>query len=671
MPSSQSLTTFKCDSRILCASISSRTQQYIATGHENALVNMFRLVHQDSDADSSSDAPPHQHDIRHILQLKGHKSPVTSLLISPLEDYIMTGSDGGSLKYFDLKQERVLRTFSPGHRAMITCVAFQPVFYSAGRESMGHIFASGSLDTNLKIWDLRVKQATHTLKGHYKGVKCCKFTPDSKWIVSGAESGTVKIFDIVAGKELYSLDSAHTHAVNDIDFHPEEFLMATGSSDKTVKLWDLETKQLVNSTPITSTKIQKILFLDASFAHATGVDASAQEASLLAASKDNMRVWQFEPCRNLDHLDVSWPQLADMKLNKDTKQIYSCAIQKNRASLYTISLDLMSPFGGEQAQQRNLHLKPKVGRLSTPMVGADHNAAGSRPPSGSALRSGITNSPPRTKIENRPPFSTKFVPPSSSSSQKSPPRSSSNQKKPFLSQVEANRLSRANSSGHIHSVGSLRSNRDNDVVMIADLETTGHPVGLDIASFLPNQNHGANSSASAKDMSAKELLRELRTEHDDMCRLMSSRLDNYKVIRRLWNKGDRIEAIQSLNNLQDSATTTDVLHHLMKQHNTRYLTLDMCKYLLPLICGLLLSKVSHYHDTALNACHTLYKSFGQLIRQSLSAPLNSHIVDLSKEARIDKCKHCREYFVQVRKIIKEKHVDEKTDEMGELARNVC
>ena len=40
----------------------------------------------------------------------------------------------------------------------------------------------------------------------------------------------------------------HSGPVNTVEFHPNEFLLASGSSDRTVKFWDLETFQLVSSS---------------------------------------------------------------------------------------------------------------------------------------------------------------------------------------------------------------------------------------------------------------------------------------------------------------------------------------------------------------------------------------------------------------------------------------
>ena len=64
----------------------------------------------------------------------------------------------------------------------------------------GEFFASGSIDTNLKIWDIRRKSCIQTYKGHTKGVRQIVFSPDGRWVVSGGDDGVVKLWDLTMGR---------------------------------------------------------------------------------------------------------------------------------------------------------------------------------------------------------------------------------------------------------------------------------------------------------------------------------------------------------------------------------------------------------------------------------------------------------------------------------------
>lgn len=77
----------------------------------------------------------------------------------------------------------VVRTLT-GHRASCASVEFHP---------FGEFFASGSVDADLKLWDIRRKGCIHTYKGHSRAIKTIKFTPDGRWVVSGGEDNVVKV----------------------------------------------------------------------------------------------------------------------------------------------------------------------------------------------------------------------------------------------------------------------------------------------------------------------------------------------------------------------------------------------------------------------------------------------------------------------------------------------
>jgi len=50
-------------------------------------------------------------------------------------------------------------------------------------------------------------------------------------VASASEDATIRIWDLAAGKLLVELRQ-HTGPVNSIEFHPSEYLLASGSSDK-------------------------------------------------------------------------------------------------------------------------------------------------------------------------------------------------------------------------------------------------------------------------------------------------------------------------------------------------------------------------------------------------------------------------------------------------------
>ncbi|ODV35364.1 serine/threonine-protein kinase [Microcystis aeruginosa] len=83
-----------------------------------------------------------------------------------------------------------------------------------------------------------------TLTGHSDTVSSVVYSPDVRYLASGSSDKTIKIWEVATGKELRTL-TGHSSWVSSVVYSPDGRYLASGSYDNTIKIWEVATgKQL-------------------------------------------------------------------------------------------------------------------------------------------------------------------------------------------------------------------------------------------------------------------------------------------------------------------------------------------------------------------------------------------------------------------------------------------
>ncbi len=233
-----------------------------------------------------------------------HDDFVWGIEFSPDGEFILSTSGNlnrddsdNSVRYWEAATGETMLTLE-GHLDTIDDVAFN---------TDGTLAVSASWDRTVILWDLsdgsQVRQFGTPLtraeaneeeasrrqednslvpyegEGHGGRVYSVVFTPDEKFIITGAGDGYVRVWDVETGEEVQRL-TGHTKAVNAVDITSDGKIILSGSADGTLRLWDFETGALIHELVGHSSDVT-----DAGF--------SEDNLWVLSGSKDSsLRLWE-------------------------------------------------------------------------------------------------------------------------------------------------------------------------------------------------------------------------------------------------------------------------------------------------------------------------------------------------------------------------------------------
>jgi len=159
----------------------------------------------------------------------------------------------GRAKIYDIQTEKAVYSVTPRHVRAIRDVTFSPDSKLAivvqqtsfsGPGEMGVIERQGVVH----VLDAKTGNEVRTIEGHRKQILCTAMSPDGRLLATGSMDRTAKVWDVQTGKEIATF-AGHKRRVLAFAFANRGREIVSTSADGVVRIWNCQTGKEI--TPIT------------------------------------------------------------------------------------------------------------------------------------------------------------------------------------------------------------------------------------------------------------------------------------------------------------------------------------------------------------------------------------------------------------------------------------
>ncbi|MBD2354613.1 hypothetical protein H6G41_08210 [Tolypothrix sp. FACHB-123] len=198
----------------------------------------------------------------------------------------------------------------PGGSLVRTLVGHSDSVKALALTSDGKYVISGSDDNTLKVWNWQTGELLRTLNNHSSSVQALALTSDGKYVISGSDDNTLKVWNWQTGELLRTLNG-YSDWVKALALTSDGKYVISGSDDNTLKVWNWQTGELLRTLEGHSSWVYAVAW-------------SADSKYVISGSGDNtLKVWNWQTGELLRTLNNHSSSVKALALTSDGKYVIS------------------------------------------------------------------------------------------------------------------------------------------------------------------------------------------------------------------------------------------------------------------------------------------------------------------------------------------------------------
>jgi WD40 repeat protein len=237
-----------------------------------------------------------------ICTLRGHKGNLFGVAISADGQRGLSTSEDKSMRLWDLKTGKELRTFP--FNVGLAHVAYTPDGLA--------LFAQ---DKILVLWNFQTGRVVSRFQGHTGGILSTALSPDGRYLLSGSHDHTARLWEVATGRQIRQFNG-HSHIVHAVAISPDGRHVLTGSWDRTVRLWNTSTGK-------------EIRRFEGDAGEVTSVNFSPDGRQALSGGNDKrIRLWDVETGKEMRRFEGHDDVVRSVVFSPDGRRFLSGSYDK-------------------------------------------------------------------------------------------------------------------------------------------------------------------------------------------------------------------------------------------------------------------------------------------------------------------------------------------------------